>query len=346
MTDNKEVLINNMLNNIDNSYDKSEGTFFYDVIMPVAIELEKMSKQADSILTKGFADTANGKDLDRIVSEVGIIRKKATKSTGIVTVTGINGSKIIAGEKISSDSINFMFLENKKIENNTIDVLVECEIYGTDGNVPIGAIKYFPKTLQGLQTVTNKQAFVNGYDEENDEAIRERYYIKVRTPATSGNIYNYKQWCLETIGVGDCRIIPLWNGNGTVKCVIINSNKKGADETLVNAVKTHIEANRPIGATVTVISAVEKAINISFNLTIEESYSLDNIKSSIEKSITEYLKEIAFNKTYVSLAKIGAYILDTDGVIDYTELKLNGVADNVQINNEEVAVLGQVTING
>lgn len=346
MADSKEVLINSMLGNIDSSYDKSEGTFFYDVIMPVAIELEKIAKQADSILTKGFADTATGKDLDRIVSEVGITRKRATKSTGIVNVTGINGSKIVAGEKVSSDSINFMFLESKKIENNNVDILVECEIYGTDGNVPIGAIKYFPKTLQGLQTVTNKEAFVNGYDEEDDESLRERYYIKVRTPATSGNIYHYKQWCLETTGVGDCRIVPLWNGNGTVKCVIINSNKKGADETLINSVKDNIEANRPIGADVTVISANEIPINITFNLTIEQSYNIDNIKLSIENTVIDYLKDIAFNKTYISLAKIGAYILDTDGVVDYTELKINNTADNIQIGNEYVAVLGQVTING
>ena len=78
----------------------------------------------------------------------------------------------------------------------------------------------------------------------------------------------------------------------------------------------------------------------------EEGYSIDTIKKTIEKSITDYLKKIAFNKTYVSLAKIGSYILDTDGVIDYTELKLNGTVDNVQIENEEVAVLGQVVING
>lgn len=346
MADSKETLINSMLGKIDSSYDKSEGTFFYDVIMPVAIELEKLSKQTDAILTKGFADTATGKDLDRIVSEVGIVRKKATKSTGTITVTGINGSKIISGEKVSTDSINFIFLEDKKIENNTIDVEVECEIYGTDGNIPIGAIKYFPKTLQGLQTVTNKEALVNGYNEEDDEALRERYYIKVRTPATSGNIYHYKQWCLETTGVGDCRIIPLWNGNGTVKCILINANKKGADSSLIDSVKENIENNRPIGATVTVISALEKEINVTLNLTIEESYNIENIKTSIENTITAYLKDIAFDKTYVSLAKIGSFILDTDGVVDYTELKINESVDNIQITNEEVAVLGQVVING
>lgn len=345
MSDNRNTILEIMLSNVDSELDKSVGSFIYDVLSPVAIELEKLLKQAEQILDKGFADTSTGKDLERIVSEVGITRKKSTKASGYVTITGINGSKILKGDMVATDSLNYLFLEDKVIENQTIDVLVECEIDGVEGNIPVGAIKYFPKTLQGLQTVTNKQAFENGYDTEDDESLRERYYIKVRTPASSGNIDDYKQWCLETNGTGDCRIIPLWNGNGTVKVVVINSNKVGADEKLINSVKENIEKNRPIGATVTVISAKEIPINISFNINIESNYELENIKNQIKDTIKDYLKEIAFNKEYVSIAKIGAFILDTDGVVDYTELTVNSSTDNIKIENEQVAVLGEVIIN-
>lgn len=346
----KETILSRMLGNIDNSYDKSKGQFFYDVIMPVAIELEKLKQQADEILTKGFADTSTGENLDRIVSEVGIERKEATKSTGYVTITGINGSKINKGEIVASDTVNFVFLEDLKIENKTIDVLVECEKDGIIGNVPLGAIKYLPKTIQGLQTVANKQAFTNGYDTEDDESLRDRYYTKVKTPATSGNVYHYINWTKEVTGVGDCKVIPLWdknngmNGNGTVKIIVINANKTGADESLVNNVKAHIEENRPIGAAVTIISALEKSINVTCNLILEAEYELVNVKSSIETTIKNYLKEIAFNKNYVSFAKIGAFILDTAGVQDYSNLLVNNGADNITIENEEVAVLGGVTI--
>ncbi|MBN1079261.1 baseplate J/gp47 family protein [Clostridium botulinum] len=344
MSGNKEALINAMLSNISNEYDKSEGTFFYDVIAPVAIMLEKLEKQSDEILTKSFADTSTGKDLDRIVSEVGINRKRATKANGYVTVSGINGSKIVSGEKVSSDNINFIFLEDKKIENKEIDVLVECEMYGTEGNIPAGAIKYYPKTLQGLQTVTNKQAFVNGYDEENDEALRERYYIKVRTPATSGNIHHYKQWCLETIGVGDCRIFPLWNGNGTVKCVIINANKTAADETLIKKVTEHIEQNRPIGATVTVISAIEKPIDLKVKLIIKNGYELNKIKNNLELELNDFFKDNTFSSNYISIAKIGNIILASDGVEDYTSLVLNNNTSNINLDNEEIAILNKLEL--
>lgn len=211
--------------------------------------------------------------------------------------------------------------------------------------MPIGAIKYFPKTLQGLQSVTNKSAFINGYDEELDIDLKERYYTKVRTPATSGNVYHYLNWSKEVTGVGDARVIPLANGNGTVKVVIINSNKTGADATLINSVKAHIEDERPIGATVTVISDSEVPINISVSLVTDDLIATkDQIKLNIESEIKSYLKAIAFNDTYISYAKIGAILLGTTGVKDYSNLKINNSTTNVNIADTEVATFGGVTI--
>ena len=65
MAETKEVIQERMLSNISDEYDKSEGSFFYDVIKPVAIELEALYAKAESILDKGFVDTATGKILIR-----------------------------------------------------------------------------------------------------------------------------------------------------------------------------------------------------------------------------------------------------------------------------------------
>lgn len=346
MSDNRGTIQARLLNNIDNKYDKSEGGFFYDAEKPVSIELESAYVTLDNMLDKYFADSASGLNLDRIVKNVGLTRKYATKATGIVTITGTIGSTITKGEKVASDSINYLFTDTNIISTSgTIDVNVQCEVVGQKGNVPIGAIKYFPKTLQGLQAVTNKSAFVNGYDEELDIDLKERYYTKVRTPATSGNVYHYLNWSKEVTGVGDARVIPLANGNGTVKVVIINSNKAGADATLINSVKAHIEEERPIGATVSVISAIEVPINISVSLVVDNLIATkDQIKLNIESEIKAYLKAIAFNDTYISYAKIGAILLGTTGVKDYSNLKINNNTTNVNIADTEVATFGGVTI--
>lgn len=346
MAESKELIQTRMLGNISNEFDKTEGSFFYDATKPVSIELENLDIKANSILNKGFADTATGIDLDKICGEQGAYRKLSTKSNGLVTITGVVGASIIKGELIASDNVNFVFTEDKVIPSGgTIDVNVECEQYGTIGNVPVGAIKYYPKTLEGLQTVTNQQSFTNGYDAESDESLRERYYAKVQTPATSGNKWHYLNWAKEVTGVGDAKVYPLWNGNGTVKVVIINSNKRAADTTLINTVITHIEDNRPIGATVTIESATENAININVTLVIDtNNYTTEGVKTVIENALTEYFKSIAFKETYVSYAKIGNIIFDTPGVLDYSNLQVNTGTANITILDTEVAVLGGVTI--
>lgn len=341
----KDVILTRMLGNISDEYDKAEGSFFYDAEKPVAIEAETLHAKADAIQDKCFADTATGADLDRKCADQGIERKPATKATGTVTITGTIGATVPLDGLVASDNVEFKITQSGVIPaGGSLSVTVECLEEGQAGNVPAGAIKTFPITIEGLVTVTNAAGFTSGYDAESDESLRARYYAKVRTPATSGNKYHYRNWALEVTGVGDARIVPLWNGPGTVKAIIINSNKQPADSTLVNSVATHIEDVRPIGAAVTVVSAAAKAINISVSLTLDTGYTTPQVKLTIEANITQHLKNIAFVNTYVSYAMIGAIILDSAGVLDYSGLTINGGTANVSILDSEVATLGNVTV--
>lgn len=344
MADDKTTIQNRMLSNIDDKYDKTEGSFYYDSTKPVAIELESAYKEQENILNKGFVETATGEYLDLKVAEQGLTRKPSTKATTTVTITGSEGATITTGDLVASDTVNYIVQETKTIDATlTTTVLVECEQAGTIGNVPVGAIKYFPITIAGINTVTNTESVSNGYDGETDAELRQRYYDKVRTPATSGNKYHYRNWAKEIVGVGDARVFALWNGNGTVKVVIIDSNKQGASTELINEVTTYIEEVRPIGADVTVISATEVPINIQATLTIDtNNYTEAEVIGNIETKIADYLKDIAFVDNYVSYAKIGSLILESAGVLDYSNLTVNGGTSNISISDEEVAILGGV----
>lgn len=353
MSDTREVIQTRLLADIDDSYNKSEGEFIYDIEKPVAIELESIYTILEKLPDKAMPDTSTGKDLERIVKTVGLQRKVTTKSSGYITVTGINGSKIAKGDLFASDSLTFVALEDIKIIINSVNLLVECTKYGSIGNVPKNAIKYIPKTLSGIHSVINNELFSNGYNEESDDDLRKRYYIKVQTIVNSANKNAYKNWALEVTGVGDSKVVPLWEGPGTVKVIIINSNKVAADEILVSAVQNHIDPNQngdgegaaPCGGGIcTVVSATEKNIDISVNLTTTLDH--DIAKAAIEDAIKEYLKEIAFAETikYVSYAMVGKLIISIDGIDDYTDLTLNSGTVNVNVDNEEVAVLGGVTL--
>lgn len=126
--------------------------------------------------------------------------------------------------------------------------------------------------------------------------------------------------------------------------IITDSNKRGASPTLINATYDHIEEVKPLcGGTLTVVSATEKPINITTNVKLSPGTNLGSIQATITKLIDDYLKSVVFNTTYISIAKIGDLILDS-GTLDYTGLALNGSNTNISINNDEIAVIGSISL--
>ena len=338
-------ILKEMLSKVPDDFDKSEGSFFYDLLKPVADVLEDSRSITESIKNKAFVDTSTGEFLDRKANEIGLERKKASKSKGLVKITGESGAEIRIGMQVASDNLFFKILEDKLIPaSKTVEVNAECEIKGSIGNVVIGAIKSFPKTIQGLTSVTNLNAFTGGYDEETDESLRERYYAKVRRPSTSGNVQDYINWANEVDGVGGVKVIPLANGNGTVEVVIINSNSLPADKNLINNVRGNIDGKRPIGATVSVSSATVKDIIISVDLIVDsKNYDVEVVKEEVRKAIDAYIKAQAFKSDYISYARLGSVIFNVNGVADYRNLTLNNSTENISISNTEIAVLREVT---
>jgi len=361
MGETKDEIHERMLDNIGDAYDKTEGSWAYDFTRPTAIELEDVDKSIDEAKDKLSIENLQGDELaQRIREKTGIIRKPATKANDSVTITGAPGSTLYVGDLVASDLVNFVIQEEITIEaSGQVTVLVECEQEGNIGNVPAGAIKYFPVTLAGITSVTNPEAFTNGYEAESDADLLQRYYERIQTPTTSGNRQHYLNWAKEVIGVGDAKVFPLWSGDNTVKVVIIDSNKQPAGQELVDDVQNYIDpgitglgdGEAPIGAFCTVVSAAGKIISVSFTGVLAPGYTPETAAPLVEAKLIEYYKEIAFKKDEitgnpksVSYAIIGSKILETEAVIDYTDLLVNDGTANIPIGDEEVPVSGGVVI--
>lgn len=339
-------ILNNMLSHVNDEYDRTEGGLFYDNLAPVSIEFEKLYEVLSYIFLNSFAETAKGEYLDNIVKEVGIFRRSPTKSKGFVTIKGIAGTTIKEGTKVASDTFIYLTTEEKIIpENGEIDVPIESELKGSIYNIPKNTIVNFPVTIPGLNSVINKVPTVDGYDGENDDELRERYYFKVREPVTSGNVYHYKKWTLEVEGVGGVKVFPLWAGAGTVKVVIVNKEIQTADEDLLGRVRNYLEEVRPIGATVTVTSATNKNISINGTVKISKNVDFEEIKHLFNISIKEYLKKVGFKQDYVSYAQIGNILLNIPGVADYSNLQINNGVLNIQLAEEEIPKLLNIELN-
>lgn len=335
-----------MLINTSDSFDKSNGSFIFDAERAVAIEMSTQQVKIDEALSKQNITNLSGAELHLAVYErTGIEHRKAVKSQTHVIISGSQGASIAKGDLVATDTVNFISLEDKVIDvSGSTYLLVECEQAGNMGNVPIGAINRFPLTIPGLINVYNPNAVENGYEAETDEELLERYFERLQNPGKSGNPAHYKQWAKEVVGVGDAKVFPRFNGPLTMQVVIINQDRLPASPSLVEAVHVYISENMPFGVEeLSVLSAEPLLISISVNLTIKEGLIEAAVIDQIKKDITElYFKEIAFKSDLVSYAKVGAIIIDTEGVLDYQNLLINNGISNIIIPERSIPMIGGV----
>nr|WP_275444830.1 baseplate J/gp47 family protein [Paenibacillus sp. ACRRX] len=296
-------------------------------------------------------DNLTGQLLEQFVSQrKGIKRTPATFATGKLLVTGTG--MVNVGDLFETKSgVQFEATESKSITNSSL-VFIKCKLKGIVGNIPANQITQMPITLPGITAVTNPAATGGGYEAESDASIKERYYIAMQTPPTSGNVYHYLQWAKEVPGVGDAKVFPLDRGEGTVEVVIIDQLDLPATPALVLAVQEHIDPDSkglgygeaPIGAKCYVVAAEGLPLNINVTVVKSPGYEDTAIINNIKLSINNYLTSIAFVSDYVSFAKIGEAIINSEGVEDYDKLLINGSTSNVDVGPKQVAVLGGVML--
>ncbi|SCY30229.1 baseplate J/gp47 family protein [Lysinibacillus fusiformis] len=336
----------NMLNTINDTFDKSNGGFTYDVTRSIANVVNGQSEKSNETIDKLNVDNLTGEELTRFVFQrAGITRKEATFATTFVKLFGNANQTVSEKALLAADEI---FYETKEASVLNVNgegyVEVMCQLSGPIGNVPVGAIKSFPVTIAGVTSVINENAVTNGYAAESDEDLRKRYYDKLQRPGKAGNKYHYEEWAKEVIGVGKVKVYPLWDGPLTIKVVIVDANIEIPSEQLINDVLEHIESERPFGAIVTVTGATSLEINVRVDITVQEGLINEDVKIALKANIKRYLKSLAFESEYVSRAQIGKIILETEGIVDYVDLRLNEGTSNIEIPDTNIPTLGTVTL--
>lgn len=328
-----ENILNNMLSRVPSNVDKREGSIIYDAIAPVAFKLTETYFNLSTFIDLFFVDTSTGEYLDKLCKAFGVDRKQPTKAVRKIITNGI----IPIGSRFSISDISYVVIS--KLSDT--EYFVECEDFGSIGNLYSGPLT----SLNNLNVEAELSEIVDsGENIETDESLRERYYLKVRNPATSGNIYDYLNWALKVEGVGKAKIFPLWNGPGTVKVIIIDTDMK-IDTTLESRVYDYIETVRPIGAEVTVNSPIAHTIDISASIELDNSKTLGEVINLFRIELEQYIKYITFNINSLSYAKIGSMLLSTVGVKDYTDLAVNNQTGNIILTDEEVIVIDNLNLS-
>ncbi|NLY09358.1 MAG: baseplate J/gp47 family protein [Tissierellia bacterium] len=355
-----DLIIRRIKQELRNPANKIEGSLGSDNAQAVGVELERVYKYIDWVNDMHFVDTAEDEYLDRKALDYGLERKKATASRGYVTFYGPSGTIIPIGAIVRSDTLSFKTLESGTIEDTNIRLMCECTTLGKKGNVPENAIEDY-RGINGITRVDNEE-FRGGVDIEDDESFRNRLLLYIRYPGTSGNAYHYMHWALSVQGVGRVLVFPLWNGPGTVKVSILDSNARAATTELINKVKNYIDPDdgqgtelAPIGANLTVTTATEIAININLTLTLKTGTDKDIVKAEIKEKLDKYYRKTSYageptrrkediSFTMVSYAKMIDIVMDIDGVLDVVTATMNNKKENVRLEVEQIPIVGEVVI--
>lgn len=337
-----EQILEEMLNGVSGELDKREGSIIYTALAPCAAIIAGMYVDIETERALAFASTSGGEYLDMIVDEVGLTRFPATKTKRKASFkNSLNEAfNIDIKSRFSIETVSFKAVE--KVTDG--EYIMECETAGEAGNLNGGRLLPLDNII-GLSIATLSNDFIMyGTEEESDADLYTRYKLKVQKPITSGNANQYQQWALSVNGVGSAKVFPLWNGAGTVKVVITDTDKKPATASLITSVSNYIESVRPIGSSVSVVSAIAKNITIAAVITLASGYILNDVKTVFENALNEYFKTVALTSDYISYPKIGALLFSTPGVSDYTSLTVNSGTSNITLTSEETPVLASCEV--
>lgn len=347
----QEDILQSMNSRLTLGENKTEGTFGQDILGSVAYEIDKTEQtKVDTLLDRAFASTAKGKDLDLVGEDNDVTRKPAQAAKVLVTITGNKDIVVASGLQISYADLVFKSLETKQIpESGTVDIEFQCETPGTVGNVPAGVQFDFISQIYGLTSAIAKEAGHDGFDTEDDESYRARILAKIRSEASSGNAAHYKEWAEEITGVSKALIKPLAYGNGTVGVRIATPDNQTPSEELLQQVKNHIDAEKPIGSTVTVESVEYVDINIVANLNIDATISADAVKNQFNEKLAAYLRGLETDSDdelpVVSYLKMSDLLFDCKGVKDVLSYTMNGGIVSIPLTEIQIARGGETTIN-
>ena len=362
---NFDNILKRVLANVPDSMDKRIGSIIYDAIAPCCAELSNMYIQIQIYKDQTYVKTAKGDNLDKIGEQYTIPRLVATKAQRLADFVDSNDNAVNLpiGSRFSVPSSNATITYNLIRQTTTTGrAVIECEQYGTIGNEYSGALLplFVTDNLKSATIVGTQQP---ARDKETDDDYSERIIDKLNAKSFGGNIRAYKDYIEGISGTSEPKVFPVWDGGGTVKLSIIDSQYNRISDEFVAQIKETIDPTAytgqgigiaPIGHQVTVVTPTNYTINITGDIYLETGVSLGSIETEIEENIESYLYSLRKtwvddDTTYVYINRIVASILEVDGVSNVDNVKINNSSSNVSLTqnatNQYLPVLGTVVLS-
>lgn len=340
-------IIADMMAEAPNDLDTREGSLFYNACSRQALQLEQAYIQMDLILDNMIIDTMDEFHLTEYGKGRGIIRNDAVSAI----VKGEFSQHIEIGERFNLNQYNYIVLANL----GGFTYSLECETPGDAPNSNLGEIEpiqYIDEWAGGRIT----EIITPGVAIEPLETYRTRVKASFNTKSFGGNRAQYKEYMNSLPYVGGTKVKRRIAGEEYINIyfqsdsfgVPLSGTVDEAQSTIdptVNSGEGYGMA--PICHKVKIHPVIGVKVNVDTKITFDDGFTFENMKDQITSVIDEYLLEL--NKTWedsdsltVRIARIESKILTLDGVVDISETKINGLAQNLTIDEFSVCERGEV----
>ncbi len=337
-----DTILKRMLSAVPENIDKREGSLIMNALAPAAMEVYMLYFELESVIKESFADTQSRDYLIRRAKERGISPLEASHSIWTARITG----EVEIGARFMSGELSFVLTEQTDINEYSLS----CEQSGSVGN----------EVSSGLLPIDNADKIIScemidikapARDEEETEAFRQRFLSNLQAVAFGGNVSDYKEKALSISGVGGVKVQPVWNGEGTVKLIVVGNDNKALSEERIAEIQNIFDpvygmgmGLAPIGHICTVESVKTANVNVSVNLSTDYT---EGILEKVTSKIDEYFEKLVSNwsnsgSITVRISQIEASILDIEGVYDVSGTTINGTQNNLVLPSDTIVLRGEV----
>ena len=341
-----EVILKRMMDRVTSKYpnlDNREGSIIFNALASAAVELAIKYTELENARSESFVSTATREYILIGCQQMGMDISVFDASTGVHR--GEFDVEVPVGSRWNCDLYNFTVTDYLGLENSRHSYRLVCESTGSAPNNVTGDLTPISDIPSGLSYAKLVECLIEGENETPDEDVKTAYYEFVNSTATDGNAKQYQRWCEEYEGIGNSKVLPLWNGANTVKVSILSASNRAASPELVSEFQEYLDPNSkgmgdgvaPIGAIVTVTTATELPINVTATVKMKAGYT---DTSPINEALTKHFSEIAYEKSQVSYMTVGAVILGVTGVESIGNLTINGKTSDITLADEQIPVLG------
>jgi len=350
--------------------DTSEQTPLGKFIRIGAKDLERAYEDIEAVYYARFPNTAVGQSLDRLCMFAGIVRNPATFAQHSVIISGTAGTQV--SEIVLSGENRDITFHNTAMftipENGSIDIVVECDISGTDGNV--SNINTIINPVAGITDAEYGEQVLYAVDRESDYDLRKRFSVAVNGMGSS-NVNGIRSAVLKVPTVKSVSIIENKEDKEvggrpphSFECYVYGGElyKQRIGEAIFSKAPVGIKTcstSVPPEEAVVVYDESGAAHNVYFSYTrnikvnIAVSYKKDaragsDIEAKMSEQIDGYMNSYGVGDDVI-LSAIYGYIYKVQGISDVVAVSFSAsgktptAGGNIIIDSNEVAQLGTIS---